>query len=131
MGLVKVWNDNKYPFKQEYRGEMVEINPGEFIEMERDDAIIFKGMFYPPLVDGDGRQDPRSFKMIRVEGPRDFNENLNCVICGHECDGQDELNEHLKAQHSDRKPTKDESAERAAREAKNVQKGRPGNQPRL
>lgn len=69
MAKVKVWNDNKYPHTEKFKGELVTIAPQEFIEMEYEEAVEFKGNFTEPKRLGDGTHDPRFFKMIRVERP--------------------------------------------------------------
>ena len=76
MKLVKVWNDNIYPFKQDYKGEIIEIPAKGYIEMIWDEAIAFKSYPSPMAFDGMGQQDPKSFKMIRVEGTRDDGEAI-------------------------------------------------------
>ncbi len=79
MAKVKVWNDNKYPHKELYKGDQVIIQAGGFVEMDWEEAIQFKGQFtgMAPLkseddsLGGMGEPDPRFFKMIRVESPAD------------------------------------------------------------
>jgi len=69
MATVKVWNDNIYPFKQVMKGAPIEIPAGEFIEMDYEEAVDFRGMF-SPLPPQDYSGDEREFyKMIRVEAP--------------------------------------------------------------
>ena len=79
MAKVKVWNDNKYPHKESYKGDMVVIPAGGFVEMDWEEAIQFKGQFtgMAPLkatddgLGGMGEPDPKFFKMIRVDPPAD------------------------------------------------------------
>jgi hypothetical protein len=70
MAMVKVWNDNDYPHKERYKGDMVEIPAHGHVEMEWEEAIQFAGQFTPPIMRGDGTHDPRGFKKIRVERPK-------------------------------------------------------------
>lgn len=69
MAIVKVWNDNVHEFKQEFKGEKFVIPAKQFIEMEYEEAIDFKGSFSPmPPPDYSG-DESLFFKMIRVEAP--------------------------------------------------------------
>ncbi len=67
--MVKVWNDNAYPHKEYFKGAMVEIAAGDYVEMDYTEACEFKGQFTSPKFDGSGKPDPRFFKKIRVEKP--------------------------------------------------------------
>lgn len=64
---TKVWNDNKYDYKEKFKGEEISIPAGGFVEMNRDDAVMFKGSFSPISTDVDGNPHPKSFKRIRLE----------------------------------------------------------------
>ncbi len=66
---VKVWNDNKYPHSETFKGQLITIEAGGFVEMEFEDAVDFKGQFTAPRLDGNDAPDPRFFKMIRHEWP--------------------------------------------------------------
>lgn len=67
MSLVRVWNDNVYPFSQEYKGKKISIEPGKYVMMEPDEAVEFRGMYSPIIKDKDGNPHPRGYKMIRVD----------------------------------------------------------------
>ncbi len=69
MPKVKVWNDNKHPHTEVFKGDKIYIGPGEAIEMEWEEAIEFKGQFTGMKIRADGTHDPAGFKMIRVERP--------------------------------------------------------------
>ncbi len=79
MAKVKVWNDNKHPHTEMYKGDKITIPAGEFIEMDWEEAMQFKGQFTgvaPVKSEDDGKggmgeADPRFFKMIRVEMPKE------------------------------------------------------------
>lgn len=73
---VKVWNDNVHPFTQKFKGDTIHIPAKSFIEMAYDEAISFKGKPYPRAFDGMGQQDPKSYKMIRVEGAPKFDQKV-------------------------------------------------------
>ena len=68
MGLVKVYNDNVHPFTQKFKGEVITVPAKSFIEMELEEAVAFKSYPSPMKFDGMGQQDPKSYKMLRVEG---------------------------------------------------------------
>lgn len=71
MPLVKVWNDNVHPHTEKYKGDMITIPAGGFVEMEWEEGIQFKGQFtgLAPIVPETGQPDARKFKMIRVDAP--------------------------------------------------------------
>jgi hypothetical protein len=71
MPKVKVWNDNKFEHVEKFKGEEVRILPGDFIEMDYIDAVDFRGQFAPMRMLGPNNPDPRGFKMIRVEEPKE------------------------------------------------------------
>lgn len=92
---VKVWNDNKYDHTEPFKGKTLTIKAGEFIEMDYDEAVEFKGQFTPPRLGGDDAPDPRFFKMIRVEKPPVVElrpeDNLRCHADGSVAATQAEL----------------------------------------
>ena len=69
MPQVKVWNDNKYEHVETFKNEEIRILPGDFITMDYNDAIDFKGRFTGLKMLGPNNPDPRGFKMIRVDEP--------------------------------------------------------------
>lgn len=109
MALVKVYNDNIYPYKENFKGENIHIPAKGFIEMEYDEAILFKGMMSPMVFDGDGNDLPQGYKMIRVEEPgqaardavklRNATE-IKCFACNYEAKNQIDYLEHAKT-HAD------------------------------
>ena len=105
MGLAKVYNDNRYPYKENFKGEIIEIPPKGFIEMDYEDAIQFKCAFpniITPDFDGAGNQKESSYKMIRVEGtPTLAPEAFVCQECGDELANQDALDKHIDRNHLD------------------------------
>ncbi len=71
MAKVKVWNDNKYPHTEMFKGDRIHIPAGEFIEMDWEEAMEFRGQFTGIKLLGDDSPDPAGFKMIRVEQPKE------------------------------------------------------------
>lgn len=67
--LVKVWNDNVHPHSERFKGKEITIPAKGYIEMDFIDAVDFQGQFTSMKKLGTGADDPRGFKMIRVERP--------------------------------------------------------------
>ena len=103
MGLTKVWNDNVHPHTERYKGKMITIAPKSFVEMEYDDAVIFRGQYTPIRVDGAGAPLPTSFKMIRLEhAPQGAKlDEIICQGCGEKQGSLQALTDHIKAKHLD------------------------------
>lgn len=68
MSTVKLWNRNVHPFSQDFRGEKITIPAGGYIEMDYSDAVAFKSKLSPVYFNGQGVQDPKSYKMLEVDG---------------------------------------------------------------
>lgn len=66
---VKVWNKNTLPHIETFKGDKIEIPAGGSIEMDWEDAIEFKGQFFPMVINADGTHNPKGFKKIFVERP--------------------------------------------------------------
>lgn len=99
MSLAKVWNDNVHPFKQKWRGQIIEIPAKSFIEMEYTDAVEFKSSYSPPIIDGQGER-AEGFKMIRVEGRSHSDERVVAYrshLDGSLYSSKSELDAHLLA----------------------------------
>lgn len=62
---------NKHPqgltHRESFRGEPVEIKAGDFILMDYEDAVLFKGQYFPMKKLPDDTQDPASFKVLHLE----------------------------------------------------------------
>lgn len=101
---VKVLNENIYDFKQEFKESMIYIPAGQSITMDRDDAIQFVGMFFPPKKDGNDQPDPRFFKKLRiVEIPGQTQaqrpQSFICQACNFVAGSQVELDAHIDQNH--------------------------------
>lgn len=118
MPRVKVWNDNQYPHTEKFKGKEITIQPGEFVEMEWEEAIEFKGQFTPIMVRGDGTHDPRSFKKIRVDRPdvMPFVDETVCHANGQRAASHEEL-AALVAQFSHLRASDPEAEKLAAKSA--------------
>lgn len=108
MSRVKVWNDNVLDHVEKFKGKEIKIASKGYVEMDRDDAVLFKSQFYPPKFDKGNVQMVESFKMIRIEAitnkpgastvePDDF----VCMKCGFKAASNAGLKSHIRANHAD------------------------------
>lgn len=106
---VKVYNDNTHPLSEEFKGETIVIAPGEFIEMDRGEATLFKGQFKTPKFLASGVQDPATFKQIRIvplddgvpDAPKRAVESYVCQACGFEAKNKAGLTAHIRHNHAE------------------------------
>ena len=109
MAKWKVWN--KHPdgltHKEKFREEMIEIKAGEFILMDYEDAVRFRGQYFPMLKNAQGAADPKGFKCIVLE-PHDATVKTEVVakdfIChfdGMKFPTQASLDFHVKTNYAD------------------------------
>lgn len=117
MAQVKVWNENKYDYTEQFRDQLIKIPAGKHIMMEEGEAKLFRGSFKAPELDGNGLPTPSSFKRIRIERMSDEVEaapeaasNI-CQACRYEAASGKDLLEHIAASHADIQ-VRDEEAER-------------------
>lgn len=102
---AKVWNDNVYPYSEKFKGDDIYIPAGQFIEMDYDEAIMFKGSFSSIVRDADGQPKPESYKKIRVEALGNPVDNViksdpnKCLACGKVLGSQAELAKHIFDEH--------------------------------
>lgn len=102
--VVKVWNDNTYPYAEKFRGDQINIAPKGYIEMEFYDAHQFLGQMPPNIeVDAAGQQLPKSYKMLRIEqdGQAPVIKKFVCMINGMEFQTQKALDEYIRINHMD------------------------------
>lgn len=129
---VKVWNDGDYDWKETFKGDPVSIKAKEFITMERQDAIEFRGQYYPPKIMSDDTQDPKSYKRIRIEIPLDVSpeqdegmEVFMCQACKRAFTTDALLVKHSESEHADRAIVVDAVAEKEAMKRKSNYKFGP------
>lgn len=108
MPKFKVWNDNDHPHTEMFKGDKITILPKKYVVMQEDDAVMFRGQFYPPVLDGDGQALPTSYKKIRIELHDDgaVVEEVSepkhiCQACKYEADSAKDLLEHVNVTHKD------------------------------
>lgn len=124
MPKVRVYNENTFPYDDEFKGEKIHIPAKGYIEMDYYDAFEFKGAFKSPKRDGDGQPLPSSFKMIRIDetaqAPEVLSKEHACIACKYKAGTAAALEAHVKEAHSEQTVV-DEEAEReikARRKAK-------------
>lgn len=110
MSNVRVWNDNIYEHREMFRGDEIVIPSGGYIEMAREDAVLFKSQFRPLIRNKGGVDDPRGFKKIRIEYNPDtkavkdiiqeHRENHTCQACGFVAQSKAGLQSHIRANHA-------------------------------
>lgn len=105
MSLVRVYNDNKFTHTEQFKGDKITIAPGEFIEMTEEDAVNFRGQYFPIRLGGNDQPTPESYKMIRIV--KDFTKVEtkpevtihSCHACKYLATSEADLNEHIMANH--------------------------------
>jgi hypothetical protein len=103
---VKVWNDNSYAYNETFREQKISIPAKEYIEMEHDEALLFRGTFAPIKRDADGNPTADGYKMIRIEEPGVPQpaakvDPLLCQSCRYLALNPSDLTGHLKTHEAD------------------------------
>lgn len=115
MAKWRVYNTHPmgYTHKEMFKGNMLEIPAGQFVLMDYEDAVQFRGQFFPIKLRGDNTQDPISFKCIKIEADGDLKlakEDLAkeatkiyvCHLDGKEFSSKDELEKYVSEKYADR-----------------------------
>lgn len=110
---VRVYNDNKIDHVENFKGQSFNIPAGGYIEMEREDAVLFRGQFFPPKFNKSGIQEIESMKMIRIQPIVEQAEEsklekkeqskkteLVCMKCGFEAKSKAGLSAHIRSNHT-------------------------------
>jgi hypothetical protein len=122
----RVWN--KHPegltHTEKFREETVSIPAGSYILMEYEDAVQFRGQFFPMLRDAQGAPDPKGFKCIQLEKhPEESEETIMPVefIChndGAKFPTQALLDSYVKQNYSENAFTDEAIEDEIKRQAK-------------
>jgi len=109
-GKWRVYNIHKdgLTHKEKFKGEDLVIPVGEFILMDYEDAVQFRGQYFPIRDNAMGVQDPASYKMIKIEaGPEANNKEIDdskkvyvCHVDGKEFADKNLLDEYMKSNFS-------------------------------
>ena len=99
--LVKVVNDNVHPYRENFRGQDIYIEPKGSIQMDINDAHLFLGSMPANIeIDANGIQKPTSYKMLRIEKPSDAKPQVSksfvCMRDGKEFPSQAALDKHIE-----------------------------------
>jgi hypothetical protein len=113
---VKVWNRNSFDHKEKFKGSIIEIPAHKFIEMDYDEAVLFRGQFFNPQFGKDMVQKPESYKWIEIDpedrakvlkerasdgGESDVEKIFPCHVCAKEFRTKNGLLKHIKDKHQD------------------------------
>ena len=108
MALWRVYNRHPQGFthKEKFKDEMLEIKAGEYKVMDYEDAVMFRGQYYPMRELPSGERDPATFKVIHLEmHDKQPNEQVItryvCHLDGKAFDTPEALTAYLKANYSD------------------------------
>lgn len=118
--MVKVYNKNVHPFKQEIKGKEYKIPAQSYIELDYDDASALVKSFSPIEVDFDNRPLPTSYKMLEIDKDdvikyRELAQNKAkggtylCQACGYVASNRWELKGHAMSEHSHQFEDQDEA----------------------
>jgi hypothetical protein len=126
----KVFNRNKYPLVDEYKGRKIHIEPGQSIDMDYYDYIEFKGQIptsirdKKDMFDGSGNQKPTSFKMLEYKGPvpESQSDGHVCQMCRGKFASLKQLESHTDEWHLDKLEDKELAEERRAKQNKERQR---------
>jgi len=104
--LVKVVNDNVYPYREKFKGQEIYIGPKEFVTMDINDAHMFMGTMPSNIeVDGSGIQKPTSYKMLRIERTgvtMETKVKANvCMACNKDLQTKSGLEAHIAEEHTE------------------------------
>lgn len=124
MAQAKVWNDNKYVFRQKFMDEEIVIEPKQFILMDENKAIRFRGHYSPIEVDGNGVPLETSYKMIRVEpidkSGKGETDKITCMSCAKDhFQSQRELDAHIDELHTEQLADLDYKEKKTKEKSKN------------
>jgi hypothetical protein len=125
MAKWRVWNrhPNGLTHREKFKDEMIEIKSGEYVLMDYEDAVQFRGQYFPMKKDPMGAPDPKGFKVLELqrheaEKAQDVREYI-CHFDGRKFPTQALLDQYLTENYADH-TFKDESLdEELERDQKN------------
>lgn len=100
---AKVYNRHRdgLDHNEMFKGKMLNIKVNQFVVMDYDDAVDFKGQYFPMKLMPTGEPDPAGWKMIEVVPINDGDENAPrkyvCNMDGREFSSQSELDKYTSA----------------------------------
>jgi hypothetical protein len=129
MAMWRVYN--RHPegltHKEQYRDETIVIPAGQYVLMEYEEAVRFRGQYFPMKKNAQGAPDPAGFKVIHLE-PHDKAEvptakEYICHMDGAKFPTEALLNNYLKQNYSEHATVKDENLDKEI-ETKKTAKGK-------
>ncbi len=112
--LAKVWNEGPKEWREVFKENLIVIPPGQFVEMETPEAVLFMGQFVNPKKASD-QTGAGIEKRLRIEKPRPVEATEHkCMMCKKVLPDAEELALHGKHAHAD-SLHKDEDADAKAK----------------
>lgn len=106
--LVKVVNDNVYPYTEKFKGQLIHIPAKGSITMDFNEASYFLGTMPGNIqVDANGIQKPESYKMLRIEKiatepvKHEEPKKWTCMACGKHLHTKAAYEAHVSSEHLD------------------------------
>lgn len=122
---------------EKFRDEMISIKAGSFVLMDYEDAVLFKGQYFPTKMDAMNQQDPKTFKCIKIEAEEagskpELIKTYVCHVDGKEFPSKAELEAYVQAKYGELEPFKDEAldAEIEKHASEEAPRRKPGRPPR-
>lgn len=120
--------------KEKFKDELIEIPYGKYVLMDYEDAVQFRGQYFPMKMDAQGVQDPTTYKMIKIEADSASSEVTSVKkfispMDGKEFHSQHELDAYIEAKYGDIERVKDESLDAEIEKQAEMQKRKPGRPP--
>lgn len=122
--------------REKFRDDMIEIKAGGFILMDYEDAVIFKGQYFPMRMDAMGQPDRTTFKCIKLEPEHagevqaQTSKTYVCHIDGREFSTKEELQAYTSAKYSELETVKDAAIDKQIEDQIIQEKKRTGRPPK-
>ena len=123
--------------REKFRDDNLVIKAGEYILMDYEDAVLFRGQFFPIKLDAMNQQTKESYKCIKIEqhDVAEKAETIKTYVChvdGKEFPSKMELEAYVEAKYGELEPFADEALDNEIKKhaAQNPEKRKPGRPPR-
>ncbi len=130
MAKWRVWNKHPDGFthREKFRENLIEIKGGAYVVMDYEDAVQFRGQYFPMKRRPTGEPDPVGFKVLHLE-PHDADDapaaqEFICHFDGAKFPTQAMLDNYLTQNFSDH-VFKDEALEESIQKEETKKRGRP------
>jgi len=114
MSKWRVWNKHPegYTHKERFKDQEIEIKANSYVVMDYEDAVQFRGQYFPMKKNAQGAPDPAGFKVIHLEphGDVEIKKEYICHLDGRKFPTQKALDQYLDENYAD-KTFVDENAE--------------------